>query len=65
MRTVKIATGLACGLTILLLILALSIRNSETELYDETVQMLMEGEGIDSEEERTYKNIRTTPWDSY
>ena len=51
MNIVKVATGLACGLTMLLLVLALRTEKSETALYNKTVEVLMEQEGTNSEQE--------------
>ncbi|MEM9674439.1 MAG: hypothetical protein AAF992_17735 [Bacteroidota bacterium] len=49
MNAVKIAAGFAGGITILLVVLALNVKNPETALYDKTVEMLMKQEGVTSE----------------
>ncbi len=49
MNAVKIAVGFAGGITILLVVLALNVKNPETALYDKTVEMLMKQEGVTSE----------------
>ena len=46
MRGIKIAAGTACGLTVLLLVLAFSLRNPEMALYEKTVEMLESQEGL-------------------
>lgn len=51
MKVVKIAAGVACGLIILLLVLIFTVRNPETALYEETVEMLMKQEGSSSHRE--------------
>lgn len=50
-NAVKIAAGLAGGITIVLFVLALTIKNPETALYEKTVETLMAQEGVTSERE--------------
>lgn len=51
MSVLKIAAGFACGLIGLLFILTFSLKNPETALYEETIEMLMAKEGKCSEQE--------------
>ena len=51
MKVVKIAVGIARGLTILLCVLAFTLQSPEQSQYDKTVEMLMEQEGISSVQE--------------
>ncbi|MEM8526403.1 MAG: hypothetical protein AAGG68_17305 [Bacteroidota bacterium] len=51
MKTIKIAAAVACGLTILLLVLTFTVENPELALYEETVQKLMAQEGINCDQE--------------
>ncbi|MEL6717394.1 MAG: hypothetical protein AAFO82_23755 [Bacteroidota bacterium] len=53
MRTIKIAAAVACGLTLLLLALTFTVKNPEIALYEETVELLMEQEGISCDQEIT------------
>lgn len=50
MRVVKIAIGLACGVTLLLLILACTVKSPEVVLYEETIELLMRRTGISSDQ---------------
>ena len=51
MDYVKIATALVSGTTLLLLAMALCLKNPEAALYQKTVQTLMEEEALASEQE--------------
>lgn len=48
MKTIKIAAGLACGLTILLLVLISASEDPEATLFKETIELLMKQEGLAS-----------------
>lgn len=48
MSVVKIATGLACGLIILLLSISFTAKNPEIALYEKTVKTLMQQEHLNS-----------------
>lgn len=50
MKAVKFAAGLACGLTVLLLILAFTVKNPEVALYEDTVEKLRQATGIPAEQ---------------
>lgn len=41
----------ACGVIILLFMLSITLKNTETQRYEETVEMLMHKEGLSSAEE--------------
>lgn len=49
MRFIKIAGAFACFITILIIALAFTGKNLETEMYEETVDMLMKQEGMTSD----------------
>lgn len=51
MRIVKIASACACTIGILVVALAFTVKNPETELYEKTVEMLMRQEGMSSHQE--------------
>lgn len=51
MSVIKITAGFACGLPILLLVLALAVKNPETTRYEQTVERLMVQEGLTTERE--------------
>lgn len=51
MSVAKTAAGIACGLTMLLLVLAFNIKKPETALYEKTVKILMRQEGLTTEQE--------------
>lgn len=49
MRTIKIAGALACFITVLVIALAFTTQNPETEMYEETIAMLRKQEGLTSD----------------
>lgn len=51
MRITKIAAAVACGLALLLLTLTFTVKNPEVALYENTVEILMEQEGLTSNQE--------------
>lgn len=51
MSVAKTAASIACGLTMLLLVLAFNIKKPETALYEKTVKILMKQEGLTTEQE--------------
>ncbi|OJJ17020.1 hypothetical protein BKI52_30350 [marine bacterium AO1-C] len=51
MRVFKITAGLACGVTLLLFVLASTSKSPEAVLYKKTVEMLMKQEGLTSAKE--------------
>ena len=51
MNIVKITATAACGLAMLLLVTTFTIKSPETTLYKKTVELLMEQEGIASDQE--------------
>lgn len=51
MSVAKMAAGFACGLTILLLVLAFTVKKPETVLYEKTVKILMRQEGLTTDRE--------------
>jgi len=49
MRFIKIAGAFACFITVVVIALAINGKNPETEMYEETVDMLMKQDGMTSD----------------